>query len=90
MLAIPAEPRSDAGICAVKDVLDPYVVCTALLFHNTCDADMNCVPVTVKVNAGSPSVALEGEIEPIVGTGLGGTLIVNLSAADVPPPGAGF
>ncbi len=50
---------------------------------------MNCVPVTVNVNAGPFAAALEGESEEMAGTGLGGALIVKLSELDVPPPGVG-
>lgn len=45
------------------------------------------VPVIVNVNAADPAVALVGERIVTVGTGL---LIVSVTAADVPPPGAGF
>ena len=45
------------------------------------------MPVTVSVNAPLPTAALLGEIEVAVGTGL---LIVNVLAAEVPPPGVGL
>ena len=51
---------------------------------------MNCVPVTVNVNAGPPVVALDGESEVAFGVGFGDVLIVKLSALDVPPPGGGL
>lgn len=51
---------------------------------------MNWVPVTVKVKAAPPSTALAGESNVRVGTGLGGGLTVKVSAAEMPPPGAGF
>ena len=44
------------------------------------------VPVTVSVKAPLPTAAVLGEIEVSVGAGL---LIVNVLAADVPPPGVG-
>jgi hypothetical protein len=45
------------------------------------------VPFTVSVNAAPPVVALAGDIEVIVGTGL---FIGSVSAPDVPPPGLGL
>jgi hypothetical protein len=45
------------------------------------------VPVTVRVNAAPPAVALEGERAVIAGTGL---LTVSVWVALVPPPGVGF
>jgi hypothetical protein len=51
---------------------------------------MNPLPVTVKVVEALPAVALEGESEASVGTGLGAGLIVNVWALDVPPPGVGL
>jgi hypothetical protein len=50
---------------------------------------MKFAPVTVSENAGPPAVALEGDIEVTVGAGFAATLIVKVSALDVPPPGAG-
>lgn len=89
-VAIPAELRSDAGIWAVSDVLDTYVVVAGLPFHKTCELEMNCVPVTVNINAAPPTVPLEGEMEVAVGVGFGGAEIVKVTALEVPPPGAGF
>lgn len=51
---------------------------------------MNCVPITVSVNAEPPAIALDGESDVIAGVGFNGVLIAKLSALDVPPPGAGF
>ena len=45
------------------------------------------VPFAVRVNAAPPAVALAGEMEVSVGTGL---LIVKVCMLDVPPPGAGL
>ena len=89
-VAEPTELKSEAGICAINDVVDTKVVATALPFHNTCEVETNCVPVTVRVRAGLPARAVNGERELIVGTGFGGVLIVKLSALDVPPPGMGL
>jgi hypothetical protein len=51
---------------------------------------MNPVPLTVKVKPTPPAVALEGEIELIVGTGLFAALMVKAKFPQVPPPGAGL
>jgi hypothetical protein len=53
----------------------------------TLEVVMNPVPFTVSVNAAPPAVAFVGTSVVIVGAGL---LIVNVCAADVPPPGVGF
>ena len=50
---------------------------------------MKPVPFTVRVNAALPDVALAGDSELIVGTGLA-ALMVNAVLPDVPPPGAGL
>src|SRR5262249_39090710 len=59
-------------------------------FHFTTDVDRNPVPFTVRLNAAPPAVALAGDSEPIVGTGLFAALIVNVDALEVPPPGVGL
>ena len=52
----------------------------------TTDVGTNPVPFTVKLKLAPPAVALVGEIEDSVGTGLVGLLIVKDWALDVPPP----
>ena len=47
------------------------------------------VPLTVRLKATPPAVALAGEMVVMVGTGLG-ALIVKADAVEVPPPGAGL
>ena len=49
---------------------------------------MKLPPFTVSVKAGLPATALLGERVLAVGTGLG-AVMVNVSALEVPPPGAG-
>jgi hypothetical protein len=44
-------------------------------------------PLTVKVNAAPPAVALDGDREVIEGAGL---LMAKVTAPEVPPPGVGF
>jgi hypothetical protein len=87
--AVPAEAMSAAVICAVSCVLLPNVVARALPFHCTIDELMKFVPVSARVKAAPPAVALGGEIELSVGLGFG-ALIVNVCAVDAPPPGVGL
>src|SRR5206468_12401133 len=44
---------------------------------------------TLSLHDALPIFALLGTSEPSVGTGLAGTLIVNVSAFELPPPGGG-
>jgi hypothetical protein len=87
--ATPAEARSEAGICVVRDVTEANVVGNGLPFHRTWLFEMKFVPSTVRVNAGLPAIAPEGDSEVIAGSGLAAGPIVKVSAADVPPPGVG-
>ena len=52
----------------------------------TTDALMNPEPLTVRVKLGPSTSAVAGEMFEMEGTGL---LTVNVTAAEVPPPGAG-
>lgn len=65
-------------LTAIVGLVDP--------FHSTAEFDSNPVPVTVIV-AGLPGTTYRGEIHEMTGTGL---FTVNVTAAEVPPPGAGF
>jgi hypothetical protein len=65
------------------------VVVRAAPFQFTTDPLRKPVPVTYRVNAAPPAVALEGDRLLIVGTGLD-ALMVNVDPAVVPPPGAGL
>ena len=55
-------------------------------FQSTTDPETKFVPFTVSVKPELPASVDVGEIEVVVGIGL---LIVNVCAAEVPPPGAG-
>jgi hypothetical protein len=70
-------------------VLDVNMVESPEPFQSTWESVTNCVPVTVSMVAALPAVALDGDIDVIVGTGFG-ALIVKATVAEVPPPGAGF
>ena len=74
-------------MAAVSLVVLTNVVARAEPFHFADDVETKFVPLMVSVNAGPPALALLGEREVILGTAL---LIVNVTGADVPPPGAGL
>lgn len=59
-------------------------------FQLTTEAEMKLVPFTVSVNAAAPAVAALGEIEVRDGTGLLTWEMVNVTALETPPPGAGL
>ena len=59
-------------------------------FQFTVEALMKLVPVTMRVKAAPPAVALEGESEVTVGTGLSAEVILKATLEQVPPPGAGL
>ena len=61
----------------------------AVPFHRTCELEVNPDPLSVRVNAVDPASTLEGDKDARDGAGLGAGLSVKLSAAEVPPPGAG-
>lgn len=86
-VAVPALSKTEACTLIVSVVVFTKVVVTALPFQFTTELETYPVPVTVIVNAESPTVAELGEIEVIVGAGL---LIVNVNGDDVPPPGEGL
>ena len=50
---------------------------------------MKFVPTTLRVNPGPPTAADTGLMLESVGTGLITAFVVNVSALEVPPPGAG-
>src|SRR5437762_293802 len=85
-LAVPAAAMSAAVIAAVSWMVLTKVVVRAAPFHCTVvEPFTNPVPLTVRVKAAPPTVALVGTSAVIVGTGL---LTGNVCAAEVPPPGA--
>ena len=87
-LADPAVAMSAAGMLAVSRVSLTYVVARALPFQRTTEPLTKFVPLTVRLNAGPPTLALDGLRLVIVGAGL--LLIEKVAALDVPPPGAGL
>src|SRR5690606_15078293 len=87
----PAAATSSAAIVARSSVADTYVVARAAPFHNTCDSGTNPWPVTVSVNCAPPATAVVGDNASSTGTGLPvSASIVNVTAFDSPPPGAGL
>ncbi len=87
MLAVPAVAMSVAGIAAVSWVSETKVVGRLAPFQRTTAPLTKPEPVTVRVKAAPPAVAVAGASELITGAGL---LIVKVSPGDSPPPGAGL
>src|SRR5919108_337093 len=85
-LAVPAAAMSAAVMAAVSWVALTTVVVREAPFHCTVLPGTKPVPVAVSVKAPPPAVALVGDTDVSVGTGL---LTENVCAAEVPPPGAG-
>ena len=86
-LNVPAAAMSAAVIDAVTCVALTNVVALAAPLNFTTEAALKFVPLTARVNATDPAVALVGEIVAIVGDGL---LTVKVSGVDAPAVGAGF
>ena len=76
-----------AGMAAVNCVLLRNVVVRSAPFQRTTEPEAKFVPFTVRVRSAPPAVALEGDKEVGLGTGL---LMVKGVALEVPPPGAGL
>jgi hypothetical protein len=77
-------------IAAVNCVALTNVVVRLLPFHCTTELPMKLLPFTVNVNAPEPALTVFGDNVVIAGTGLGAAVTVNVTALDVPPPGAGL
>ena len=69
-VAVPAVTISAAVIAAVNCVALTNVVIFAAPLNLTTDVETKAVPFTVRLNAAPPAVALVGEREVAVGTGL--------------------
>jgi hypothetical protein len=69
-VAVPAVAISAAVIAAVNCVALTNVVVLAAPLNFTTEVDTNPVPLTVRVKAAPPAVALVGEREVAVGAGL--------------------
>jgi hypothetical protein len=76
-----------AGTEAVNFVPLTYFVVSPFPFHCTVEVETKFVPLTVRVNAAPPAVALEGDSDVAFGKGL---LTVKMRLFDLPPPGVGF
>jgi hypothetical protein len=74
-------------MAACKELLETNVVARAEPFHSTVEDDTKLVPVTANVKAVPPIIAEPGVNNVIEGTGV---VIVNVRAAEVPPPGEGL
>jgi hypothetical protein len=78
-----------AGIDALSSVPLVKVVGRSEPFQRTADPVTKPVPITVRVKAGPPAAVDAGSRRVIAGTGFAAT-IENVTAFDVPPPGAGL
>jgi hypothetical protein len=87
---VPANVISDAKIVAVSCVGEINTVVLGEPFQSTTDDVTKFVPVTATVKLDPPARVDVGLIEVTVGTGLFAVITVNVSAFEVPPPGAGF
>src|SRR5262245_18528859 len=86
--AFPAVCKSEAGISAASKTGLTKVVGRLLPFHCTTDPLTNPPPFTRSVKT-VPMAALFGEIEEIVGSGLG-CFIAIVIGLETPPPGVGL
>lgn len=84
-LMVPVFVISAAGIVAVICVALTKVAARELPLKETVAPDKKPVPLTVNVKEAPPTIALLGESDVIVGTGL---FTVNCEFPEVPPPGA--
>jgi hypothetical protein len=87
---VPVAATSPAGMIAVSSVEEANVVVAATPLKSMAEFEMKFVPSTVIVKSGLPTAVEVGLIEVTAGTGFAAAVIVNVSAFDVPPPGAGF
>jgi hypothetical protein len=74
-------------MAACKELLETNVVGRAAPFHSTVEDDTKLVPVAANVKAVPPIIAEPGVNNVIEGTAV---VIVNVRAAEVPPPGEGL
>lgn len=65
-----------------------YVVAQSIPFHCTTDVVINPIPFTTSVNAGPPTITVDGTKNEITGGGL--TIVSVWVVLEDPPPGAGF
>ena len=86
-LGVPAVAISAAAIAAVTCVALTNVVVFATPLNFTTEVATKFVPLTVRVKAAPPVIALVGAIVVIAGAGL---FTVKIEAPDAPPPGAGL
>jgi len=85
--AVPAVATSLAGMVAVSTVLETNPVVRSLPFQRTTELVTKFVPVMVSVNPPLPATVVAGLMAVIVGNGF---VMVNVTAPDSPPPGAGL
>jgi hypothetical protein len=82
--AVPTVVRSLAGTAVCSNVLLTKVVRRTAPFQRIVEVFTKPLPLTLRVNAALPTAAVDGDNEPIDGTGLLlTTVIVGLVAAGV-------
>src|SRR3989442_1608036 len=86
---VPAGARSAAAVAAGGWVLLREVVGRAARSQGTAEAATKLLPLTVSVTPAPPAVALLGVRALSAGTGFE-AVMVKVTAAEVPPPGAGL
>ena len=86
----PTVVTSVAGTVAVNCVALTKVVARAAPLNLTTEVLTNPVPFTISGKPAEPAKIMEGDSEVITGAGLFATVMVSVSAFDVPPPGAGL
>jgi len=89
-LAMPADATSALVICAVSLIEEMKVVVRNWPFQVTTSFAVKFEPFTVRMKAEAPEAALAGEIVDIAGAPIWSGSIVNDTALETPPPGAGF
>jgi hypothetical protein len=75
-----------AVMAACKELLETNVVGRAEPFHSTVEDDTKLAPVTANVKPAPPTIAEPGVNNVIADTAV---VVVNVRAAEVPPPGEG-
>jgi len=89
-LAMPGEATSVLMIWAVSLLEETNAVVRNSPFHVTTSVDRKFDPFTVSVKAAPSDAAVGGLSDEITRLGLPGGSMLNDTALEVPPPGAGF
>ena len=88
--ALPCDATSAALIDACNCELLSNTVVRAEPFQVTTEEPTNPLPLTIRVKAPEPAVAVEGVICVTMGTGFEPPVMTKEALGEVPPPGAGL